>query len=200
MPRRILWIALVTLAATAPAFAQLQMVSISNPWIRFITPQTPAAGYFTVTNVGAHPVAIIGASSPACGSLMLHQSRNVNGTEHMEAVASVSVPAHGSGPLRTGRLSPDVHVAVGRHVAGAQRAGHDQFRRQALDHEAVRRAGPERPLRVTPARRIRAGSPFAKVNTVPLAATCDGGRHRPRVAAQCHVIGRCRRQAGKALT
>ncbi len=121
MPRRILWIALVTLAATAPAFAQLQMVSISNPWIRFITPQTPAAGYFTVTNVGAHPVAIVGASSPACGSLMLHQSRNVNGTEHMEAVASVSVPAHGAVRFEPGGyhlmcMSPSAAMSPGRSV------------------------------------------------------------------------------------
>ena len=190
----------MTLAATAPAFAQLQMVSISNPWIRFITPQTPAAGYFTVTNVGAHPVAIIGASSPACGSLMLHQSRNVNGTEHMDAVASVSVPAHGAVRFEPGGYHLMCMSPSAAMCAGAQRAGHDQFRRQALDHQAVRGAGRRTATEGHTSPAIRARSPFEKVNTVPLAPTCGGGRHRPTVAAQCRIIGRCRRPAGKALT
>ncbi len=114
-------LAIAALAVTSPAHAQLQMVSIANPWIRFITPTTPAAGYFTVTNAGARPVVITGASSPDCGSLMLHQSRNVNGTEQMVMVSSVTVPAHGSVAFAPGGyhlmcMSPSANVAPGRTV------------------------------------------------------------------------------------
>jgi periplasmic copper chaperone A len=114
-------VALLALAATMPAQAQLVMVSIAGPWIRFINPTTPAAGYFTVTNAGARPVVITGASSPDCGSLMLHQSRNVNGVEQMEMVSSVTVPAHGSVKFAPGGyhlmcVSPSANIVPGRTV------------------------------------------------------------------------------------
>jgi periplasmic copper chaperone A len=114
-------VAILGLAATMPAHAQLQMVSISGPWIRFINRTTPAAGYFTVTNAGARPVAITGASSPDCGSLMLHQSRNVNGVEQMEMVSSVTVPSHGSVKFAPGGyhlmcMSPSAKVVPGHTV------------------------------------------------------------------------------------
>jgi periplasmic copper chaperone A len=113
--------AILALAAAMPAQAQLVMVSIAGPWIRFINTTTPAAGYFTVTNAGARPVVITGASSPDCGSLMLHQSRNVNGVEQMEMVSSVTVPAHGSVKFAPGGyhlmcMSPSANVMPGRTV------------------------------------------------------------------------------------
>jgi len=112
---------LLVLMATMPAQAQLVMVSIAGPWIRFINPTTPAAGYFTVTNAGARPVVITGASSPDCSSLMLHQSRNVNGVEQMEMVSSVTVPAHGSVKFAPGGyhlmcMSPSANIVPGRTV------------------------------------------------------------------------------------
>jgi len=112
---------LLVLMATMPAQAQLVMVSIAGPWIRFINPTTPAAGYFTVTNAGARPVVITGASSPDCGSLMLHQSRNVNGVEQMDMVSNVTVPAHGSVKFAPGGyhlmcMSPSANIVPGRTV------------------------------------------------------------------------------------
>lgn len=77
-------------SAAAPA------VSVSHPWMRFIIPARPAAGYFTLDNKGNAPEQLVGASSPACGMLMLHQSQEVNGVEQMRPVKSVIVPAHGS--------------------------------------------------------------------------------------------------------
>lgn len=119
--KKVTAVAILALAATMPAHAQLQMVSIAGPWIRFINPTTPAAGYFTVTNAGARPAVITGASSPDCGSLMLHQSRNVNGVDQMEMVSSVTVPAHGSVKFAPGGyhlmcMSPSANVVPGRTV------------------------------------------------------------------------------------
>lgn len=106
---------------TMPALAQLQTVHVANPWMRFITPSTPAAGYFTVTNVGARPVVIVGASSPECASLMLHRSQNIGGTEHMDEVPSVSVPAHGEVRFEPGGyhlmcMSPSSKVVPGSRI------------------------------------------------------------------------------------
>ncbi len=71
-------------------------LAINNAWIRFIIASRPAAGYFTLTNSGARPHELVGASSPDCKSVMLHQSVNVNGVESMHMIPSVTVPAHGS--------------------------------------------------------------------------------------------------------
>jgi periplasmic copper chaperone A len=111
---------LAAILIAVPASAQLEVISISNPWIRFVTPQTPAAGYFTITNAGAHPVVIVGASSPNCGSVMLHRSQSVSGTESMTPVSSVTVPAHGSVSFQPGGyhlmcMSPS-GVTAGGHV------------------------------------------------------------------------------------
>ena len=71
-------------------------VALSKQWFRFITPTIPAAGYFTLSNSTATPQALVGASSSACGSLMLHQSVTKNGVEQMVMVPKVAVPAHGT--------------------------------------------------------------------------------------------------------
>ena len=70
-------------------------ITLSDPWFRFITPAIPAAGYFTLSNSTADAQTLVGASSPDCGSLMLHRSVVKNGAEEMVMVPSVLVPAHG---------------------------------------------------------------------------------------------------------
>jgi len=70
-------------------------VTLSEPWFRLITPAIPAAGYFTLSNTTANAQTLVSASSPACGSLMLHRSVVKNGAEEMVMVPTVPVPAHG---------------------------------------------------------------------------------------------------------
>ncbi len=75
-------------ASAAPGLA------ISNPWIRFIVPGVPAAGYFTLSNATTTPATLVTASSPDCGKLMLHRSVIANGRDSMTAIQKVVVPAH----------------------------------------------------------------------------------------------------------
>lgn len=108
-------------AVVSPARAQLQTLSIANPWIRFITPSTPAGGYFTITNAGAKPVVITGASSPACRSVMLHQTHQAGGVSSMDQVDQVTVPAHGSLQFQPGGyhlmcMSPSADMRAGTTV------------------------------------------------------------------------------------
>jgi hypothetical protein len=104
------------IAAPAP-----QAVTISHPWLRFLTPQIPAAGYFTLNNGSAHPVTLTGAASLDCGQLMLHRSVTENGTARMEMVPAIVVPAHGAVTFRPGGyhlmcVSPTAAIAPGRNV------------------------------------------------------------------------------------
>lgn len=108
------------LAATSPP------LTISHPWMRFMTLEIPAAGYFTLHNNGAHPVDLVGAKSPDCGQLMLHQSVVTNGMAHMKMVHSIVVPPHGSIAFRPGGyhlmcMSPSTAISPGQKVPVALR-------------------------------------------------------------------------------
>ena len=56
----------------------------------------PSGGYFTLHNNGSMDVVLTGASTPACGSLMLHKSEMTGGMSSMHHVDEVAVPAGGS--------------------------------------------------------------------------------------------------------
>jgi len=71
-------------------------VAVSNGWFRALPAKLPAGGYFELRNTGKWPILLRGASSPACGMLMLHKSERKNGVGSMEDVASVEVPAGGT--------------------------------------------------------------------------------------------------------
>lgn len=70
-------------------------LSLQGGWIRMLMPSRPAAGYFTLHNNTGTAKILSGASSPACGQLMLHESLHQGGQDRMVMVKSVTVPAHG---------------------------------------------------------------------------------------------------------
>lgn len=82
--------AALALTAAAPAG-----VVVEGAWMRSIIPSRPAAGYFTLENNSGADLSLVGASSPACGMLMLHQSMDMGGQAMMKMVPVVKLPAHG---------------------------------------------------------------------------------------------------------
>ena len=78
------------------AVAEGSEAKISDAWIRALPSGLPAGGYFTLHNGGAKALTLTGASSAACGMLMLHKSDNTGGMMHMEDVTKVDVPAGGT--------------------------------------------------------------------------------------------------------
>ncbi|MDD2703919.1 MAG: copper chaperone PCu(A)C [Acidocella sp.] len=85
--------AALPLAASAGAPPGL---SVQSPWMRYLLPTVPAAGYFTLVNNSDTPLALAGAASPACYLTTLHDSSEASGTSMMTTVPSVTIPAHGS--------------------------------------------------------------------------------------------------------
>ena len=63
---------LSTLVATGTALAA--PIAITGGWMRALPGNLPAGGYFTLHNGSDKTVTLDGASSPACGILMLHKS------------------------------------------------------------------------------------------------------------------------------
>jgi periplasmic copper chaperone A len=88
-------LAVTLLVLSVPSFAAAGL-TIEKPWMRLIIKARPAAGYFTLKNDTDKPVALTGATSSACGMMMLHRSVEQNGVEKMLPVKSLTVPAHGA--------------------------------------------------------------------------------------------------------
>jgi copper(I)-binding protein len=49
-----------------------------------------------LNNPSSHAQVLVGASSPACGVMMLHRSETTGGTDAMIEVKQVTIPARGS--------------------------------------------------------------------------------------------------------
>jgi copper(I)-binding protein len=93
--------ALLALAPVA-ALAAPPQLRIEKPWIRYLLPGIPAAGYMVLRNTGDTIAVLTGAASPACGMLMLHQSQDASGMASMTEVPAVTIPARGSVTLAPG--------------------------------------------------------------------------------------------------
>jgi len=74
-----------------PATAAEPAVTVQDAWIRALPGSVPSGGYFTARNDGKSMETIVGAQSPACGMLMLHQSENKGGMSSMHEVAGVDI-------------------------------------------------------------------------------------------------------------
>ncbi|HYP64575.1 MAG TPA: copper chaperone PCu(A)C, partial [Acidocella sp.] len=110
------WLVLVPAQALAGSAEDIQ---VQNPWIRYLLPSVPAGGYMVLLNKSDTQATLTAASSPACSSLMLHQSMNMGGTAMMMAVASVPIPAHGQAELVEGGyhlMCTDPKMKAGDHV------------------------------------------------------------------------------------
>lgn len=108
-------------AAAPPSASAPPSVTVSHQWMRFLTPQIPAAGYMTLHNGGSRPTVLTGAASPGCGMLMLHRSIVQSGVAKMVMVQSVTVPSHGSIAFQPGGyhlmcMQPAADVRPGKHV------------------------------------------------------------------------------------
>ena len=94
--------------------------AVSDGRMRVVVPSRPAAGYFKLDNHGAAPLDLVGASSPVCGTLMLHRSTNTGGMESMDMVDHVTVPPHGSVRFTPGGY----HLMCMEPVGGLQSGQH----------------------------------------------------------------------------
>jgi len=77
-------------------------VTVTKPWMRYLLPSLPAAGYMTLNNSGNQAAVLTAAASPGCGMLMLHESKDDSGMAMMMDMQSISVPANGSVTFQPG--------------------------------------------------------------------------------------------------
>lgn len=83
-----------------PALAQ---ISIEKPWARATPPgASVGGGFLTVTNQGAAPDRLIGASSPVAAKTEIHEMKMEKDVMRMHEVKGIDVPAHGQVELKPG--------------------------------------------------------------------------------------------------
>src|SRR6266702_2481428 len=123
--RNVKRLSLVALLMMSTA-AQAAPFDVSGAWFRALPGKLPAGGYFTAQNNGRRDVAITGASSDACGMLMIHQSSNKGGMSGMDMVDKVTVPAGGKIAFAPGgyhlmceqpKMKPGAKVPVVLHLS-----------------------------------------------------------------------------------
>ena len=96
-------------------------LEVSNGWIRLITANVPAAGYFELRNTAATPAELVGVTSPAFAEAMLHRTVQEKGRSTMMHVHAVPVPAGGEVEFRPGGyhimlMQPTRALRIGEQV------------------------------------------------------------------------------------
>jgi len=97
-------------------------VTVSEARVLYTGPAVPAGGFMILTNTGDQADALVSASSPAFGSIELHETmQGSDGMMGMQPVTSIPVPAGGTTELEPGSyhlmlLDPTGEIAVGQAV------------------------------------------------------------------------------------
>jgi copper(I)-binding protein len=95
----------LAVAALAPACARDCVPRVQEGWVRLLPGGMPMhAGFARIDNACPTPVTITGASSPAYGSVELHETRTVDGISRMRAVPELRIAPDGAAVLKPGGL------------------------------------------------------------------------------------------------
>jgi copper(I)-binding protein len=95
------FIAALTLACTAGAWAQPAPVAAHAPWARASVQGQRATGVF-VTLVANEPLTLVGASSPVAAATEVHEMKMEGDVMRMRAIDSLSLPAKQPVQLKPG--------------------------------------------------------------------------------------------------
>ncbi len=108
------------LFALCAAHAAAADIALRGAWVRSLPGGAPAAGYFTLENRGP-ATALVGASSPDYGRVMMHRTVERGGSATMESVARVDLPEGGRVVFQPGGyhlmlMHPKRAISVGTAV------------------------------------------------------------------------------------
>jgi len=93
LSRLFFWLLLSLLSQSLYAASPVP-ATISHAWIRLTPGNGHMAGYFEIVNNTDHSLILSGASSPAFGSIMIHQSEIHHGEASMHAITQgLPIPA-----------------------------------------------------------------------------------------------------------
>jgi|GEM_PF-412756 copper(I)-binding protein len=82
-----------------------KVVEVAEAWVG-LTPPTMAmnAGYFSLSNLSDNPIELVSVTSPAYGSIEIHQSQLLNGIASMRMLPTLTIQAHQQVQFESGGL------------------------------------------------------------------------------------------------
>lgn len=110
-------------ALCGPAVARECTPQVRDAWVRLIPGGMPMqAGFGRIENRCPNPATIVSASSPAYGSVELHETRIVDGISRMRAVPELRIAPDDAAVLKPGGLhlmlmQPHAALTAGSKVA-----------------------------------------------------------------------------------
>jgi copper(I)-binding protein len=116
-------VALLLLCLPLSACARDCAPQVKDGWIRLMPGDMPMqAGFGRIDNRCPMPATIVSASSPAYGSVELHESRTIGGVSRMRAVPELRIAPDGAAVLQPGGLhlmlmQPKSSLKAGSRVA-----------------------------------------------------------------------------------
>lgn len=116
-------IALLLLSLSLPACARDCSPQVKDGWIRLVPGGMPMhAGFGRIDNACPMPATIVSASSPAYGSVELHESKMVDGINRMRELSELRINPEGSAVLKPGGMhlmlmQPKAPLKEGSRVA-----------------------------------------------------------------------------------
>lgn len=116
-------IVLLLLSMSLPACARDCLPQVKDGWIRLVPAGMPMhAGFGRIDNACPMPATIVSASSPAYGSVEIHESKVVDGINRMRQLMELRITAEGAAALKPGGLhlmlmQPKAALKEGSRVA-----------------------------------------------------------------------------------
>ncbi|MDA8110209.1 MAG: copper chaperone PCu(A)C [Betaproteobacteria bacterium] len=95
-------LAVLIASALFAASAWAADLTVSGAWIRHLPAGVPAGGFFTVHNLSKQDTALVGASSPDYGMVMIHKTIEEGGVSRMVEGGKIVLPAGGKVAFRPG--------------------------------------------------------------------------------------------------
>jgi hypothetical protein len=97
-------LSMLLLGCFLAANASAELV-VEDAYVRGLPPGVAnTAAYMKLRNTGDEPLVLIGGSSPAAGTVMLHTTMSHDGMLHMTHLEAATIPAHGELLLESGGM------------------------------------------------------------------------------------------------
>lgn len=96
-----------------------QSIVVTSAWAGESPPTMPMnAGYFTLANHSQKAIELVAASSPAYGSVEIHQSQLIDGIASMRMLKSLTIGSHQQVVFESGGLHLMMHNPMTKMSAG----------------------------------------------------------------------------------
>ena len=110
-------------------------IEISEAWVGLMPPTMAMnAGYFSLSDLTDKPIELVSVTSPAYGSIEIHQSQLLNGIASMRMLPTLTIQPHQQGQFESGGLHLMMRKPIAAMSLGASAAVQLHFKNGTSVH------------------------------------------------------------------